>query len=106
MRLFLAAATLALVPAVASAASYSAKPAAPVASHKIITRDISWACGTDSCLGSTDQSRPVVLCQDLAKKAGRIEAFTVNGRALAAEELAKCNTAARGGTAAQALARN
>ena len=95
---------LVLAPTAASAATYSAKPATPVATQRIIARDISWACGPDACLGSTDESRPVVLCEGLAKKAGRIESFVVNGRAFAPAELDKCNAAAPAAPAS-ALAR-
>lgn len=94
----------ALAPAAASAATYSAKPIAPVAAKRIIARDISWTCGPAACQGSTDNSRPLVLCQGLAKKAGRLENFIVDGRALPVAELDKCNTAARDG-GAPALAR-
>jgi hypothetical protein len=83
---------LAAAPAVAS--NYSAKPAAPAAG-RIIARDIVWACGPAACQGSTQDSRPAVLCQSLAKKAGRIDDFVVDGRAFTAAELAKCNTAAK-----------
>ena len=79
----------------ASAASYSAVPASPTTEAKIIGRDISWRCGADSCAGSTDASRPVVLCQGLAKKAGRIEKFVADGRALGETELAACNAFAK-----------
>ena len=79
----------------ASAASYSAVPASPTTEAKIIGRDISWRCGADSCAGSTDASRPVVLCQGLAKKAGRIEKFVTDGRALGETDLAACNAFAK-----------
>ena len=46
-----------------------------------------------------------VLCQGLAKRAGRLESFSVDGQALPVAELDKCNSAARGGPA-PALARN
>jgi len=95
---FIAAATLVAAPAFAS--SYSAKPAAAPASAKIIGKDISWACTTSGCTGSTEASRPVVLCQDLAKHAGRIESFIADGKALSSEQLDKCNSAAKGGTPA------
>jgi hypothetical protein len=36
-----------------------------------------------------------VLCQSLAKRAGRIESFVVNGRALADGDLARCNASAK-----------
>ena len=85
----------------AAAATYSAKPAAPT-SARFIARDITWACGPAACQGSTDESRPAVLCQALAKRAGRIDSFLVDGRAFTAAELDKCNTAAKA-TANQAL---
>lgn len=95
----IAAATLFAAPAYAG--SYSAKPVAAPAAGKIIGKDISWACSADGCRGSTEASRPLVLCQDLAKRAGRIESFAADGKELSAEQLAKCNTAARGGTSAE-----
>ena len=56
----------------AAAASYSAKLASP-ATSKIIARDIVWNCGPAACQGATNESRPVVLCQSLAKRAGRVD---------------------------------
>jgi hypothetical protein len=94
LRQLLALASLAFAAAPAAAATYSAKPAAP-ASARIAANDILWTCGSGSCVGSTENSRPVVLCQGLAKQAGRIDSFTVNGRELAADDLARCNAAAR-----------
>lgn len=82
------------VAAPAAAASYSAKLATPT-SERIIARDIVWACGTDACQGSTQESRPVVLCQSLAKRAGKVDSFLVDGRALTDAELAKCNASAK-----------
>ena len=91
--------TFALLAAVAlaapaSAATYAGKPAAPVAEARIIGHDIVWSCAAGSCNGSTEESRPQVLCQSLAKKAGRLESFTVNGSAFAEADLAKCNAVA------------
>jgi hypothetical protein len=85
-----------------SAANYSAKPVQP-ASGRLITRDIVWNCGPAACQGATDDSRPVVLCQALAKRTGRIESFLADGRALAESELASCNAFAKA-QAAPALA--
>ena len=103
LRPLLALAALGLSAAPAAATTYSAKPATPSEAGRIIVRDISWSCGPEACVGSTDKSRPIVLCQALAKKAGRIESFRVDGRALAAAELDRCNASAKGG-AAQAIA--
>ena len=95
--------TLALLAALAiaapaSAATYVGKPAAPVAEAKFVARDIIWNLAGGSYQGSTDQSRPLVLCQSLAKRAGRLESFAVNGRAFAEADLAKCNAAAPQGS--------
>ena len=78
----------------AAAATYSAKPAIPV-SERIIARDIVWQCGPAACQGSTAESRPVVLCQSLAKRAGRLESFLVDGRAFSPDELGRCNASAK-----------
>ena len=95
---FIAAASFLAAPAFA--ATYSAKPVAAPATAKIIGKDISWSCAGGNCRGSTEASRPLILCQDLAKRAGRLDSFTADGKPLSAEQLAKCNTAAKdGGTA-------
>ena len=48
-----------------------------------------------------------MICQGLAKKVGKLDAFTADGRALAADELAKCNALAKAGTTdGTALAKN
>lgn len=80
----------------AAASSYSASLAAP-ASAQIIARDIVWNCGPAACQGATDNGRPVVLCQSLAKRAGPVDSFTVDGRALSAADLAECNKLAKAG---------
>jgi hypothetical protein len=96
--------SIALVAAIALAGpavagSYTGKPVAPAVDKRIIARDIVWNCGPDACQGSTDESRPLVLCQSLAKKAGRLSTFIANGRAFAVQELDKCNDAAPEGPA-------
>jgi hypothetical protein len=90
--LLLSAVSLAAAPA--AAASYSAKLAVPT-TQRFIARDIVWACGTDACQGATQESRPLVLCQSLAKRAGKVDSFLVDGRAFTAADLDKCNTAAK-----------
>ena len=85
---------LALTATTASAATYSAKLAAPT-SERIVARDIVWRCGADACQGATQESRPVVLCQSLAKHAGRVDSFLVDGRAISDADLGKCNASAK-----------
>lgn len=77
-----------------AAANYSATLAAP-SNNRFITSDISWNCGAAACQGSTEESRPLVLCQSLAKRAGRIESFLVDGRAFGEADLQRCNAAAK-----------
>ena len=86
---------LAAMPAAALAANYAATPVAPAAAARIIAADISWTCGSAECRGSTAESRPVLLCQDLAKRTGRLTSFLVDGRAFAPTELDQCNAKAR-----------
>ena len=88
----LVAALMAAAPA--AAANYTAKPASQ-APDKVVGREMVWKCGADACTGSTAESRPLVLCQSLAKKAGRIESFLVDGRAFSAAELDRCNAGAK-----------
>jgi len=94
LRSALALSTLALLAAPATAATYSATLSTPT-SGRYIARDIVWTCGPAACQGATEESRPAVLCQSLAKRAGRVDRFLVDGRALAAAELERCNAAAR-----------
>ena len=104
--LIITAAALAGTPA--AAATYAAKPAVQPDATRIIARDISWTCGPAACLGNTQESRPAILCEGLAKRAGRLESFIVNGRAFGVAELTKCNASAKAvvaGTAASASAK-
>ena len=92
-RSFVLLATLALG-APAAAATYVGKPVQPAYESKFVARDIIWSQAGATYRGSTNESRPLVLCQSLAKRAGRLESFTVNGSALAEADLAKCNAVA------------
>jgi len=84
----------------AGAATYVGKPVAPVSQSKFVARDIVWANAGGIYQGRTDESRPLVLCQSLAKRTGRLESFTVDGQAFAGADLAKCNAVAPGASAA------
>ena len=85
---------LILAAAPAAAANYSATLTQPT-SGRFIARDIVWTCGAAACQGATEESRPAVLCQSLAKRAGRVGSFVVDGRAFAASELERCNASAK-----------
>jgi hypothetical protein len=75
--------------------AFSALALTATAATAANARDIIWTCGPDACQGATAESRPIVLCEGLAKKAGRIDSFLVDGRALSAAELDRCNAAAK-----------
>ena len=89
----------ALFAAPALGANYSAKPLAAPTAAKIAGKDIGWSCSAGQCKGATDASRPLVICQDLAKRAGRLENFLADGRALGSADLEKCNSRAAAPTA-------
>ena len=82
----------------AFAATYSADLEQP-ATGRFIASDISWQCNGATCTGATSESRPLVLCQGLAKQAGRLGSFTVNGRPLDTAQLDRCNASAKGAKA-------
>ena len=94
LRPLLALSAIALTALPAAAANYSAKLSVPT-SDRFIARDIVWTCGPAACQGATDESRPVVLCQSLAKRAGRVDTFLVDGRAFSPVELDRCNASAK-----------
>ena len=78
----------------AAAANYSAKLTSPT-NGRIVARDINWACGAGACQGATAESRPAVLCEALAKRAGKLDSFAVDGRTFSSAQLDKCNAAAK-----------
>ncbi len=94
-RFILALAAFAATPAFAG--TYTATPAGQPDATKIVARDIAWNYAGGVFTGRTAESRPMVLCQGLAKRAGRLESFAVDGKAFAAADLAKCNSFAKDG---------
>jgi len=97
--LALAGVLLALAPAAASAVNYAATPIVPTAPARINASDIVWGCGPAACLGNSMESRPLVLCQDLASRVGKLTDFVVDGRGFTPDLLDRCNARARSGTA-------
>ncbi|WP_260482833.1 CC_3452 family protein [Sphingomicrobium flavum] len=86
-------ALLASAPAFAAVPVMTATPEAGV-EGRIITKGASWNCTAAGCKAASDSSRPMVLCQRLAREVGTLAAFEVDGRAFDAEQLAKCNAKA------------
>ncbi len=84
----------AVVPSPASAAEgayYRAELTAPAAKTSAIAGGLVWKCAETNCAAGKGTSRPAVVCARLAKQVGQVNAFTAGGKALAAEELARCN---------------
>ncbi|HEY0598048.1 CC_3452 family protein [Sphingopyxis sp.] len=88
--------SLALGPTAATAAGgafYRAELASPAPEARFVARDVVWACKDASCLAGRGTSRPLIMCSALAKAAGPVTSFTAGGKALDAEDLARCNAA-------------
>ena len=86
----------AVIPATATAAGgafYSAELANPAPDARFVARDVVWNCKGTSCLAGQGTSRPLIMCSALVKKAGAVASFTAGGKALEAEDLARCNAA-------------
>ncbi|MEQ9661311.1 MAG: hypothetical protein RLN87_02045 [Parasphingopyxis sp.] len=67
---------------------------APAQSVNII-RSTPWVCDGTECTTEGARSRPAHECIRLVRELGTAQTFTIDGEALAAEELAECNASAR-----------
>ena len=86
--------SVAVVPTPAEAAAsgpyYRAVLSQPVETGTEVVRGTAWNCKGTVCVANKANSRPVIVCQRLAGKKGEVVSFTVEGEALPAEDLAKC----------------
>jgi hypothetical protein len=88
---------LSAAPAVA-APHYQADPVAKPASARFAAKEIVWRCDDSGCSAGKGNSRPALVCAAVARQIGALRSFSAGGRPLAADELAKCNSRARGAT--------
>lgn len=72
-------------------AYYRAELASPATDARFVARDVVWACKGASCIAGQGTSRPLIMCAALAKAAGPVASFIAKGKALDADELARCN---------------
>jgi hypothetical protein len=86
---------LAAGPAMANGVHYRAEPLIPPGAGRLVVRGLVWNCGPAGCVTGKSHSRPAIDCSALVREVGAVRRFTVAGRALAAEELEKCNVRAR-----------
>ncbi|HEV7314676.1 CC_3452 family protein [Sphingopyxis sp.] len=75
----------------AGGAYYRAELVSPASNARFVARDVVWACKGASCIAGQGTSRPLIMCSALAKAAGPVTSFTAGGKALDADELARCN---------------
>jgi hypothetical protein len=75
----------------AEGAYYRAELSAPVTATKPVVSGTIFNCAGTNCAGSKATSRPAIVCARLAKEVGTVATFTANGKALEADELARCN---------------
>jgi hypothetical protein len=82
-------------PAIAAGPYYRAQLSTPPSAERLIVRGTVWKCGADGCVSGPSNHRAMIDCSALARQAGTLRSFTVEGRALAPAELEKCNARAR-----------
>ena len=63
---------------------------APSAGHTL-AGGLVWNCADTACAASKGTSRPAIVCARLVKEVGKVSTFTAGGKALEAEDLARCN---------------
>ncbi|ENY80923.1 MULTISPECIES: CC_3452 family protein [Sphingopyxis] len=90
--LSIGAAALPAVPAAAAGGPfYRAELADAAKTARFVARDVVWVCEGTTCTAGRGTSRPLMMCAALAKKAGRVASFTVDGKPLEDADLARCN---------------
>jgi len=64
--------------------------------EKVVAAKVLWNCSADSCIAKVDRKTVnVKTCKKVAKKVGALTAFSNKNGALSAEDLIKCNAAAK-----------
>jgi hypothetical protein len=88
----LAASLLVAMPVAAQAAGYyAATPATAPAKDSLIVRSTVWHCGTGQCTAAKGDARDAIVCQAVAQQLGKLNAFTVDGKAFDTAALESCN---------------
>lgn len=75
----------------AGPAFYRAELSAPPAKARFVASDLAWNCNGSTCTAIKGTKRPAKVCAAVAKEAGAVVAFHVDGAELDAATLAKCN---------------
>lgn len=77
--------------AFAAAPYYHAELASPAPERNPITRGIAWTCEGTDCVAPKGKSSAKYVCVWIARESGELTAFSADGEAFAAEDLAECN---------------
>jgi hypothetical protein len=95
----LAAAALTLgvsLPASAQTPTYRVVPVVKIAvADNVVIGETLWNCGAAGCTTSKATSRPAIVCEQTAKKFGKLESFAVGTATFDDAALAKCNAKAK-----------
>lgn len=75
----------------ATAAYYSLELAAPAKDRVTIAKGVVWSCEGTACVAAKARGRSAHICKRAARKLGEITAFTANGEAMDADDIAACN---------------
>lgn len=70
---------------------YVATPVATPGKPEVITRSTLWRSHGPVYVASRAPERPAILCSLLARQAGALSSFLVDGNPLDADKLAQCN---------------
>ena len=81
----------------AAGTGHEAVFAAPVEQSRLVVRDLLWQCRDRQCVAAHESdSRPVIICMDLARAIGPVIAFSTRGTLLDNKALARCNAPREG----------
>ena len=84
------------VPATAQTPTYRAVPMVKMTvADTVVIGETLWNCGTAGCTTTKATSRPAIVCEQSAKKFGKLESFAVGAATFDDTQLAKCNAKAK-----------
>lgn len=88
---FAASAPSAPLLAAGSSPYYRAELAAPAGEAKVVASGVLWSCAGNTCLAGKHSSRALTVCLKLKRATTDVVQFSVDGKGLSAEDLARCN---------------
>ena len=78
--------------AFAATPTYTATFAGPATLERVVSSERLWACEGNLCLAGGEATSPARnICARLAREIGPVTSFSFKGRALGAEQIARCN---------------